>query len=412
MKQLFPFVVLGCLMCLPGCNPEKPPAPAPPVAPTELALSAATAPVGGEITITGKGFSEVPGENTVTSNGQALAVSRATATALTCTLPESLPLGANDLQVTVKGVAANAPLTVRVFGWKKVSTAPIKRRHAFSFTINNVFYIGAGIDFSTPNGVVFNDFWRYEPQSDKWTRLADYPGGKPVGSVAFVINNKGYVGLGSKTRLTALDTSVDFWQYDPAANAWTQMADFPGGERNVGASFALGDKGYVGTGNAYGVTSLKDFYAFDPGRNTWTRVADFGGEPIYGATSFTNGNKGYLVGGVINDTQRVNTCWEYDPAQNAWTRKADYPGAAMTEGTGFSLAGRTFFGLGGITNVDPAAQLYEYNPRNNTWSEQPSFPGLLRFGNAWGSVGEIGLFGMGESRTMTMQEDLWAFLPK
>jgi hypothetical protein len=55
--------------------------------------------------------------------------------------------------------------------------------------------------------------------------------------------------------------------------------------------------------------------------------------------------------------------------------------------------------------------LYEYNPQGNTWSEQPSFPGQLRFGKAWGSIGEIGLFGMGESR-ITMQEDLWAFLPK
>ncbi len=404
-----PLFVFGCLMYLSGCNPEKNPAPAP-VVPTELALSAAAVPVGSEITITGKGFSTVPAENKVTCNGQAITVTQATATSLTCTLLEALPLGPNTLRVEAKGVPADASLTVRIFGWKRVSTAPIKRRHPFSFTINNVFYVGAGVDFSTLNGEAFNDFWSYEPKSDKWTRLADFPGGKAMGSVAFVVNNKGYVGLGYEHKLTAGDYNVDFWQYDPADNTWTRVADFPGGERNATVAFALGDKGYVGTGNAYGTTTLQDFYAFDPARNTWTRVADFGGEPIYGATSFTTADKGYLVGGVINDTQRVNTCWEYDPRQNAWTRKADYPGAALTDGSGFSLAGRTFFGLGGITNTMPGAQLYEYDPQRNVWSEQPSFPGPLRFGKAWGSIGEIGLFGMGENRTM--QEDLWAFLPR
>jgi hypothetical protein len=40
--------------------------------------------------------------------------------------------------------------------------------------------------------------------------MADFPGGKVLGSIAFVVNNKGYVGLGYEKPLTAADDNVDF----------------------------------------------------------------------------------------------------------------------------------------------------------------------------------------------------------
>ena len=40
----------------------------------------------------------------------------------------------------------------------------------------------------------------------------------------------------------------DFWEYDPAANAWTQKADFGGTARYCAVGFSIGSKGYIGTG--------------------------------------------------------------------------------------------------------------------------------------------------------------------
>ena len=40
----------------------------------------------------------------------------------------------------------------------------------------------------------------------------------------------------------------DFWEYDPAANIWTQKADFGGTEREYAVGFSIGSKGYIGTG--------------------------------------------------------------------------------------------------------------------------------------------------------------------
>lgn len=43
----------------------------------------------------------------------------------------------------------------------------------------------------------------------------------------------------------------DFWEYDPEADRWTRKADLGGTkntERRNAVGFAIGDKGYIGTG--------------------------------------------------------------------------------------------------------------------------------------------------------------------
>ena len=60
---------------------------------------------------------------------------------------------------------------------------------------------------------------------------------------------------------------ADFWEYDPATDTWVQLPDFPGGGRYAAAGFGLGTKGYVGTGlnmvAADNFLWFKDFYEYD-----------------------------------------------------------------------------------------------------------------------------------------------------
>ena len=55
----------------------------------------------------------------------------------------------------------------------------------------------------------------------------------------------------------------DFWEYDPATNAWTQKADFGGTARDGAVGFSIGSKGYIGTGYD-GTGSTKDFWEYTP----------------------------------------------------------------------------------------------------------------------------------------------------
>ena len=52
--------------------------------------------------------------------------------------------------------------------------------------------------------------------------------------VGFTIGSKGYIGTGYDWQFRLYN---DFWEYDPATNAWTQKADFGGTARDRAVGF-------------------------------------------------------------------------------------------------------------------------------------------------------------------------------
>src|SRR6476620_9203850 len=89
------------------------------------------------------------------------------------------------------------------------------------------------------------------------------------GHSTFEINNKIYI-------VGGWDFSVfttEVWEFDPATNVWTQKNNFPGPGRRCGIAFAIGGKGYFGTGDNGTPFSnyLNDFYEYDPVLDTWTQ---------------------------------------------------------------------------------------------------------------------------------------------
>lgn len=127
------------------------------------------------------------------------------------------------------------------------------------FSITTYGYVCCGED----NSSEFYDLWEYDPFSTDngtdangnpmgaWSQKTDYPGPPGIGVVSFVIRNKAYIFKDN-----------DLWQYNPVTDRWTKMADFPGQARYIPAGFAINNIGYVGTG-AYGVY-LNDFWEYLP----------------------------------------------------------------------------------------------------------------------------------------------------
>lgn len=183
------------------------------------------------------------------------------------------------------------------------------------FTINNLAY---GIN--TEHDWTF----QYNPANNAWTPKASFPGLLGVGNnyrlhgVAFSINGKGYYGLGSAGFNTFF---ADMWEYNPATDAWVAKADFPAGGRNYAVSFTIGDYGYVGTGSSTTALGTKDFYRFEPKSNKWVRIADFIGGPRQLTAAFVINNKAY-VGTGDDDYMDANDpygthkdFYEYTPAK-------------------------------------------------------------------------------------------------
>ncbi|MBV9963331.1 MAG: T9SS type A sorting domain-containing protein [Parafilimonas sp.] len=285
---------------------------------------------------------------------------------------------------------------------------------AVSFNVN-----AAGIVATGEDGTRFKkDVWAYNTEKDSWKQLADLPYGKN-GAAGFSIGNKMYIGLGlvdtSHSLINPVTKSKDFWMFNPAKNAWTQIADFGGGNRGAAISFVLNGKAYVGTGFADNGVLTNDLWQYNPAQNIWTRKADFPGTKRSYAIAFAINGKGYagMGSGIRNNLKDM---YEYDPASNTWSAKADFPAKVRAYSTAVANDGKGYAGLG----VDNQGNFYndwwQFDPQQNTWTRQADFPNV-RWGASALSAGNKIYVGMGvpdsgQTDTMFAINDWWQFIPQ
>ena len=242
---------------------------------------------------------------------------------------------------------------------------------------------------------------------NSWTQCASFGGSARYSAFGFAIGNKGYIGTGQDNNFNYVN---DFWEYDPATNVWTQKANFGGTGRQFAVGFAIGNKGYIGTGFDSTNVRKRDFWEYDPATNVWTQKANFGGGLRSNAVGFSIGNKGYIGTGV-DDTGYKKDFWEYDPATNAWVQKADFGGSARGFAVGFAMATKGYIGTGyDASAVHYRNDFWEYDPATNIWVQKANFGGSARqlaTGFALNNKGYIGTGVDGQS----YKNDFWEYDP-
>ncbi|MBK7035805.1 MAG: hypothetical protein IPH42_05555 [Bacteroidetes bacterium] len=70
------------------------------------------------------------------------------------------------------------------------------------------------------------------------------------------MNGKGYIGTGDN--YSSGDNYSDWWEFNPVTNAWDSVPEFPGIGRRYMTSFTIGNIGYCGLGTSG--TNLKDLW--------------------------------------------------------------------------------------------------------------------------------------------------------
>ncbi len=261
-------------------------------------------------------------------------------------------------------------------GWSQIADfAGTGRSNATGFSVSSVGlgYIGSGTsDGFTP----LSDFYQYDPNANKWTRIADL--GTPsqtfprFDASSFSFDTVGYV-------LTGTDNNYyfgDVWKYSPVSKTWAQEPDMPGSKRSAAVTWMYKDNGYLLTGQTPGSQYTAggnvcyDFWKYNPGTHIWTRLRDIyntNAASTYDdgyvnivrahAAAFTilgtnTGDKGYITTGT--NGALYNFTWEYDFATDLWTEKTPYEGAARQGAVGFTVDNRGFVttGLGSTANDD------------------------------------------------------------
>ncbi|HEX3079376.1 MAG TPA: kelch repeat-containing protein, partial [Puia sp.] len=286
--------------------------------------------------------------------------------------------------------------------WVQKNSLPSDGRGApVSFAIGDKAYVGTGLNFNTAS-LALIDFWEYDPPTDVWTQIADYGGGGRGAAAAFVIGEKGYVLTGADASATK---KKDIWEYDPSLNTWTQKADLPGDARNYSTAFAVGNKGYIATGSGNS-GDLQDCWQYDPVSDSWTQKANMSGPSRSSAVSFGIDGKGYLGTGYIGGYSK--SFYAYDTLLNSWTQMSNAGTSSRSDAAAFVLNGHGFV-CGGYTNAGYSDDLLEYDPASDTWTSKASFIGLGKADLTCFSVGDYGYAGMGYDNQFNQTNGLYQY---
>jgi N-acetylneuraminic acid mutarotase len=298
--------------------------------------------------------------------------------------------------------------------WAQLGNFPgVGRVRSSAFTIGGKGYILGGNAASGFNSQLINDFWEYDPKTDIWTRKADYPGQAGEYVKGFGINNKGYVGTGFGKRLATPGDDIpqndDFWEYNPANDKWTRKADFAGGKRENVIAFEINGIGYMGLGTNNDYTgNFKDFWKYDADADKWTRVADYPGTGSFGVAAFASNGKGYAGLGGASPSVAEKDFWQYDPIADKWDKKADYPGKGRAFSGQFTIGNSGYVGFGS-TLTATAGDWYAYDTTSGSWSKITNFTGPIRYDLVSFDIDGIGYIGTGNPGLL---KDFWKYTPR
>ena len=267
--------------------------------------------------------------------------------------------------------------------WETRAPFPVEATEVAAVAVEDKVYVVGGL---TAGGTI-NRLFIYDSFNDTWREGAPLPIPEGVDhSNLAALNGKVYF-LGG-IRIGSSFTTGQTFEYDPAADAWTERARMPT-PRGASGVAALDGRIYV-AGGLSGGASVNNFEAFDPSANSWTVLPAMPTARDH-LTAQAVGAKLYAIAGRRGSNFTANE--EYDPGTNQWTARAPIPTARGGLGSGV-IGGRIqVFGGEGPSGTPEGtfAQNEEYDPATNTWRALAPVP-TARHGIYGATVGGNRIF--------------------
>ena len=287
--------------------------------------------------------------------------------------------------------------------WVQKTSAPVGRHHPVSFAINGKGYAITG---TLPSNQPSDDAYEYNPTTDTWTKLSDFPGQARSFGIGTTHGGKAYFGFGA----TTTQYLKDFWSYDPSDDSYTQLASCSCSGRRHPAMISVGDRIYVGLGDdASG--NRKDWWMYSIPNNTWIPISDLPGPGRHHPFMFNAG--GEVFAGMGHAGQIIYKDWyKLDTATGTWSQMNNFPGEARVAGTQFSMNGFGFVlsGDGDNHSFMATGEMWRYNPNTDSWLAFPPHPGQSRWAPGSFVINNNVYFYGGRNRlTNTFPTDLWTF---
>ena len=258
--------------------------------------------------------------------------------------------------------------------WTQISGSPegFVTDHAVGFAINGKGYLATGND---ELGDFRNDFFEYDPISDSFTQLNNFPGGARGFSIGDAWNGKAYLGFGLNTNNQFMN---DLWEFDPTDNSWKQLARCPCRARSHPAFIAHNDKIFVGMGSS-SIGNLNDWWVYDIPTGVWSEGARFPSVVRHHPYQFGAGD--YVYAGFGHGAAIYNDWYRYDVVTDTWEEMARLPGEGRVAGQQFDFNGKGYIlsGEGNDHATMDEGEFYSYDPETNSWERLPDHPGNSRW---------------------------------
>jgi IPT/TIG domain len=362
---------------------------------------------GDRVRIMGSGFGNSISSSKIFFNGVEAVITFLDDTLISAIVPPNATSGKISVTLDGRNVTSTNDFVLLPGNWLRKKDLPFSPRwYAYGFSIGNKGYVGAGQAlFTNVAGSNLTDWWEYDPFEDQWISRTAIPfsGGLEWG-VSFAIGDKGYLGIG----MTDSVLTNEFWQYDTTANKWTRKADFPGNWKVGAIGLSIGNKGYVGLGLNYddsvggNWTPGVDWWEYDPVIDQWTQKSDI---PVFGEV-FPSGlviNKKIYLGMGEVTFGYYQSWWEYDPASDQWTQKSDYPVSQILQeyAVGFTIGNKGY--------INGIKECWAYDPALDLWTKQSFFTDFRDDGVSFSMAGK-GYYATGYGDDI-LENDLWEFTP-
>ncbi len=236
--------------------------------------------------------------------------------------------------------------------WSEMPTYPGGvREGADAFTIGERLFVG----FGSPFIQFTNDLYEYIPSTNSWVQMPSVPGVTGFAySHGFVIGNSYYIGPENGVGTV--------YAFNADTETWSTVAPFPGEDRRAQCAFSAGGKGYLGMGAGVFSGVYGDWWEYDPLADTWTEVASI--SPVSDQSTATQVNdRGY----VFNVGGNQRNLHAYDVPGDEWLFQSTLPTDRIANGTLFSIGGQGYlvFGQKTVSGGNFSSnELWRFSPIN------------------------------------------------
>jgi hypothetical protein len=233
--------------------------------------------------------------------------------------------------------------------WSEPTQLPTGLNHSQAVAYHGDIYLAGGY---LEGADATSNFWRYDPEADRWTQLA--PMGQPRGAAAAaVIGDKLYVADGAPQTYFISNPGGPYdslESFDFKTGDWAHEADAPVAVHHAGAT-ALDGVFYMAGGRTDPERSSDEFSSYDPKTDTWKQLPDLPGGADSSVGIVADRGKVVVFGGDDELDWKDGggsvsaSAWAFDPRTGRWQRLPDLEierhafGAAVSGGRIYAVGG-------------------------------------------------------------------------